>query len=48
MKNLILRVIEQVIYRMSEHTPPEIKYSERNYKVAKAALAVSELRKFLA
>jgi hypothetical protein len=44
MKRLILKVIEWTVCRMSEHTPPEVNYSERNYRVAKAALAVSELR----
>ena len=47
MKKLILKVIEWAIYRMSEYTPPEVKYSERNYRVAKAALAVGELRELL-
>jgi hypothetical protein len=47
MKNLLLKLIEQIIYKMSENTLPNVKYSKQNYKVAKAALAVSELRKFL-
>jgi len=47
MKNLILKAVEWAVYRMAEYTPPEVKYSERNFKVAKAALAVGELRDFL-
>jgi hypothetical protein len=47
MKCIILRVIEWTLYRMSEYTPPEIKYSERNCRVAKAAIAVRELRALL-
>lgn len=47
MKTIILKLIEQIIYRFSEHTPPEVKSSERNYKVAKATLAVGELRELL-
>lgn len=43
MKKIILKIIEWAIYRMSEYTPPEVKHSEKNYKVAKAALAVREL-----
>ena len=45
MRNLILWIMEQIIYRMSERTSKSVKYSERNRMVAKAALAVSELRK---
>lgn len=47
MKKLILKVLEQIIYRFSEHTPPEVKYSERNCRVAKAALAIHELSEIL-
>lgn len=47
MKRIILKVIEQILYRMCEHTTPEVKSSQRNYLVAKSALAVGELREFL-
>lgn len=47
MKLFILKVIEKIIYSMSEHTPPEVKFSERNYKVAKATLEIRELRGYL-
>jgi hypothetical protein len=38
--------MEWSIYKMAEYTPPSVKHSERNCRVAKAAMAVSELRKF--
>lgn len=44
MKNLILKTIQKIIYIFSEKTPPEVKYSERNYKVARAILAIGELK----
>lgn len=47
MSNIILTIVTWVIYRFKEHTPPDIKHSERNYRVAKAALAIEDLRKFL-
>ena len=43
MKKLTLKFIEQIIYHFSEYTPPEVKYSERNYRVGKAALAIKDL-----
>lgn len=43
MKKLILKIIEKILYTFSEYTPPEVKYSERNYRVAKAAISVKEL-----
>lgn len=43
MKKIILRVIIRIIYSFSERTPPEVKYSERNFRVASAALAAGEL-----
>jgi len=47
MKTLILIVIEWALYRMCEHTPPETKHSEINLRVARAAIAVGELRELL-
>lgn len=45
MKKLILKLLEQIIYKFSEHTPPDVKFSERNLRVANAALAIHELSK---
>ena len=47
MKRLILKVLVQIIYRFSERTPSDIKYSEKNYRVANAVLAVGELAKLV-
>jgi hypothetical protein len=42
-----LRAAAQVAADAGERlAKPDVKYSERNYRVAKAAMAVSELRKF--
>lgn len=46
MKKVILKIIEQIIYRFSEKTPPAVKKSERNILVATAALAVTDLINF--
>lgn len=43
MKKIILKLIKKIVYKFSEFTPPDVKYSERNYRVAKAALAIDEL-----
>lgn len=43
MKRLILKIIVFIIYRYSERTSPDVKYSERNCKVAKAALSVEDI-----
>jgi len=47
MKKLILNIIIQVLYRYSKKTPAYIKSSNRNLLVAKATLAVLELKKNL-
>lgn len=47
MKKLILRIIKQIIYRMSEHTPAHVKYSERNHKIGSVVLTIDELIKLI-
>lgn len=42
----MLHLIKQIIYRYSEHTGPEVKYSENNHLVAAIALAIDELIKY--
>lgn len=47
MKILILKAIKQIIYRYSEHTPPEVKYSSRNHIVATICSDIDTLIKSL-
>ena len=43
MKKLFLRLLAQIVYRFAETTPPGVKFSERNQKVAESALALQAL-----
>lgn len=43
MKKLILNIIKQVVYKFSERTPPEVKYSERNQLVATICFNIDKL-----
>lgn len=47
MSKINLKKIERQIYKLSEKTGPQIKSSKRNLLVAKAAMAIKELRKHL-
>lgn len=47
MRILILKFIKQVIYRFSEHTPPEVKFSKRNLHIACINRDIDEFIKFL-
>ena len=47
MSKLILKLIKQIVFRYAEHTPPEVKSSTRNYKVAAINLAIDNLIKDL-
>jgi len=42
-KKMILKLVQQIIYKYSERTPPNIKHSKRNYVVSKIALSINEL-----
>lgn len=46
-KIIFLKWIIQFVYLLTEHTPPEVKSSIQNYKVAKAGIALEELLQFL-
>lgn len=43
MKIILLKILSKIVYRFSEHPQPNVNYSERNYKVAKAVIAINEL-----
>jgi len=43
MKIIILKIIKQVVFRFSEHTPPSIKHSARNELVATIAFRIDQL-----
>lgn len=43
MKILLLKIIKQIIYRFSERTPPEVKFSQRNYCIGRACEAIDDL-----
>mgnify|MGYP005997124085 CR=1 FL=1 len=45
MKKIILKLLGQIIYMFSEKTAPNVKYSEKNHKVAEATLAIQALTK---
>ena len=42
----MLTLIKQIIYRYSEHTGPEVKYSQNNHLVADIVYAIDKLIKY--
>ncbi len=47
MKRTALKLAKQIVFEYSETTPTEVKSSQQNMLVAKAALAIGELQDFL-
>lgn len=43
MKTLILKAIKQIVYRFSEKTPPEVKYSLRNKVIGDICYSIGTL-----
>ena len=43
----ILKIAAQLVYKCSEYTPPKVKESKLNTEVAKTALAIGTLVKYL-
>lgn len=39
----VLKAVKQIVYQFSEKTPPNIKYSKRNFLVAKVTNAIDLL-----
>lgn len=42
-----LKEIRKTIYKYSEYTPADVKYSEINYTIAEATMAISKLIKLI-
>lgn len=47
MKKAILKLVKIIIFRFSEKTKAEVKYSELNFRVAKVLLSIEELGKII-
>lgn len=46
-KIAILKIAAQLVYKCSEHTPPEVKQSMLNMEVAHAALSIEKAIKYI-
>lgn len=46
-KIFLLKIAAQLVYRCSEYTPPKVKESKVNTEVAKAAIGIEGLVKYL-